>query len=865
MGNLLIHGLFEESCRKYADEPAVLLRKPSGWERLTYAQLREKSLRIAGFLASRGIGKGAKCCLFLENGPDWPAAYLGMCYAGVTCVPIDVQTGRQEIAGIAAHSEASLIFCSRETRSRIPGLPLEAVLVETASASPPARDLPEIAEDDIASLLYTSGTTGRPKGVLLSHRNFCSDALGILRSGLGGRNDNILSILPLYHSYPFTVTMLLPLIAGGRITYSALGLKPEDIAEVVRTAGVTIFVGVPELYALMHRQVRARIKVPPFLLRPAFLLARPRLRRMFGPSLRIFASGGARLDPVVGRELSEMFGVKMLEGYGLTETAPVDTFNPPEKVKFGSVGVPIPGVEVRIAGGSEVAIKGPNVMAGYYRDPEATKEAVRDGWFYSGDLGRMDADGYLYIIGRKKEMIVLSSGKKVFPEELEERYARGRYIKEIFIYPKEEEQNGVPTQTIHAVVVPDLAYFRKKNESNIREKIRWELQDAAVSLPPHQRIMGFTISHRELPMTALHKIRRQEAMEKFVAGPGQPLPQETEKPLSPEDKRLLESPEAQKIMGGLTRLTNKKAALYSNLELDLGLDSLARVQLELELEKAFSRRIPERTFAGAYTVKDVIERMVRLDRAQGTQPIRPAAEKAGWKELLSGAPSPEMLAAVRTEPTLTDKFLTGFFLLFFRGLYKLLWFLKSGSASRIPEGPCLICANHASYLDGLAVFCSLPFKTLLRTYFVGFEKIFELPVIRLAIKPGRLIPINPDTSSVDSLRMITYLLNKGKMICVFPEGQRSGDGIIHGFKSGVGIVAKETGVACLPVHIAGSYRAWPRQKRLPRLFVPITVDFGRPLSGSELLERAREKGGDVYQAVAQTLREAVIRTGEKSS
>ena len=315
--------------------------------------------------------------------------------------------------------------------------------------------------------------------------------------------NNFLSILPLYHTYAFMVTLLVPLLKGATITY-AKSFKPEDLTSIIRQTDVTILVGVPQLFSLIYKSILEKIKKIPFFLMPIFIpFLKQQLRKRFGNSLRFFVSGGARLDPAVAKGLSKL-GLKVIEGYGLTETSPVVSLNPPERLRFGSVGRPIPGVEVRIQnpdryGVGEIFIRGPNVMRGYFQQPDLTAQVIcPEGWFQSGDLGYLDKTGYLFITGRKKDVIVLGSGKNIYPEELEEYYSQSPYIKEICVFEKSEEQFGQKVNLLFAVVVPEFEYFRNQRQMNIRDKIRWELENLSSSLATYKRIMGFIISKEVL-------------------------------------------------------------------------------------------------------------------------------------------------------------------------------------------------------------------------------------------------------------------------------------------------------------------------------------------------------------------------------
>ena len=315
--------------------------------------------------------------------------------------------------------------------------------------------LPLAHPGDLASIIYTSGTTGIPKGVMLTHKNFCANCRGIARLNAIRADDNFLSILPLHHAFPFTGTLLLPLLARAKITYLDT-LKAAAVLGCIKEQKVTILMLTPQVLQHFYQGMGRRLQKIPWPLRPLLLSyldfsrrvsqllgvspARPLLRkfrRALGEQFRFFVSGGAKLPADLAEDLARL-GFTVLEGYGLTETAPVVTINPPEAPRPGSAGRPLEGVEVKIlhpdAGGvGEVLIRGDNVMAGYYQNEAATREVLHNGWFHSGDLGRLDRDGYLFIQGRIKEIIVLSSGKNVSAEEVGQHYLQAPSVKEIFV------------------------------------------------------------------------------------------------------------------------------------------------------------------------------------------------------------------------------------------------------------------------------------------------------------------------------------------------------------------------------------------------------------------------------------------------
>lgn len=634
--NLVIHRIFSNAVSKFPGKAALQLKKNTHWQKFTYKELEAFSLKIAAFLIKEGFRKNDFAALVLENRPEWAIIYLGIMYAGLTCVPLDPQLSREEIKNFVFDSGARVIFCSldiftQKINQDIKGRLDKIILLDAQYAEdkniinfsvlenirPDTAILPAVLPEDIASLVYTSGTTAQSKGVLLTHKNICSNFRSIEKINIVFPSDNFLSILPLYHSYAFMATLILPLLSGARVTYFPVTFKPQDISAIIKEGGVTILAGVPQLFSLLHKAISDKIKkIPFFLLFIILPFIKSALRRRMGKSLRLLVSGGARLEPELGRHLSGLLGVKLIEGYGLTETSPIATINPPQKIKFGSAGKSIPGVQIKISradksGVGEVLIKGANVMSGYFKHPEWTAQVIREGWFYSGDLGYIDKEGYLFLTGREKDVIVLSSGKNIYPQELEEYYGRSPYIKELCILSKSEERFSRKIESLYAVVVPDLDYFHQRNERDIQGKVRWELENLAKELPSYKHIMGFMISKEELPRTALKKIKRYQVKKKFLEGKSWEV-EAKETVLTQEDADILNRDIAKKITAYISSEVKKPVYLNSHLELDLGIDSLSRVELGLGLEALFSVKIPEDVLYSVSTVKEVIARISEI-------------------------------------------------------------------------------------------------------------------------------------------------------------------------------------------------------------------------------------------------------------
>ncbi|MCM8795394.1 MAG: AMP-binding protein [Candidatus Omnitrophica bacterium] len=886
MNDLIIPGRFEAIVGKFPDGVALQIKKDNCWIKFTYLYLRQQAVKVANFLLSIGLKRQDPVAIVLENRPEWPTIYLGIMYAGMICVPIDTQASFLEIKNFLLDSSTKILFTSQDLFNKKISPEIQEILSKivvldaTDSVDKKCfafkkiedspyedKNLPSLQAEDIALLIYTSGTTGIPKGVLLTHKNIVSNFLSIQKLNLVSNKDNFLCLLPLHHTYPFMVTLIVPLFSAAKITFCPSGFRPEQLAEIIKEAGITILVGVPQLFSLLYTAIFEKLKhTPRFIYLLLLPFIRFKVQRHFGRTLRLMVSGGARLSPKIALGLRRL-GFCIIEGYGLTETSPVVTLNPPKKIKLGSVGRPIPDVEIKIScpdgkGIGEVLVRGANVMAGYFKQPDLTAAVIKDNWFYSGDLGYLDKEGYLFLTGRTKEVIILSSGKTIFPEELEEYYQRSPYIKEICILGKEELAFGHEVESLYAVVVPDLDYFCKNHLTDIEGKIRWELENLSQPLPAYKHIRGFVLSKEELPRTALKKIKRYRVKERFLAHPQTKVAAE-EIILKDDDLKELNPEIAQKIICYLGKQLNKVIYLDSHLEIDLGIDSLMRVELGLGLERLFGLRVPDEMLYTVSTVREVILKISELMKDKDKIRMLMTEREKTWSQILKVPPEPNARKKIKLKPGVLDWLVTSIIKVIVVFIFRLCWRLKVKGRKNLPKrGPLLICPNHASYLDGFIVFCGLPLKLAINTYFLGYRAIFEHSLLRWAIRIARLIPIDPTTYLMETLQIVAYLLSWGKAVCVFPEGRRSIDDKIGEFKKGIGILIKELrelNFAVVPVYIRGSHYAWPRTRLLPR-FCRLEIIFGQPKERGFFLESGREKEiKDDYTAIAQGLREEVLK------
>jgi long-chain acyl-CoA synthetase len=487
-----------------------------------------------------GLKEGDKFAVFGENRPEWAIAYLAIVRAGLICVPLDRLLSEAEILHILRQSEARGVIASENFVDKIDEVKgdladLEHVVIMKAIASlKPKQEFPdaEVDLDKLAVLIFTSGTTGTSKAVMLSHNNIIQNLIAIDKTIKVTPEDSLVSIIPMHHTFEATGGFLYPLFQGSTIYYPP-SLKPKDIIGTMKEANVSCLIAVPLLFekflAGVHRKVSAA-SVPTkilfntisgigsvfkFLRKPLFA----RIRREMGlGNLRIACAGGAALTEKVARGL-ELFAIPLIQGYGLTETAPVVTVNPLERPRNKSVGLPIPGVEVQIheadeKGVGEIKVRGPNIMLGYYKNKQATDEVIRDGWFYTGDIGYFDEDGFLYISGRKKSVIVTQSGKNIYPEELEEKLVKSQWIKEVLVVPRIDQETK--KEQICALVFPDYELLEEYSissdttlsQEDIENIIHEDIKKTNESLPDYKKVTRFEIREEEFPKTTTLKIKR---------------------------------------------------------------------------------------------------------------------------------------------------------------------------------------------------------------------------------------------------------------------------------------------------------------------------------------------------------------------
>jgi long-chain acyl-CoA synthetase len=587
--------------------------------------------------------------------------------------------------------------------------------------------------------------------------------------------------------------------------------------------------------------------------------------------LRLAVSGGASFDPEVARDFHRL-GFTILQGYGLTETSAAATATRFDDNKIGSVGTPLNNVEVKIdapneEGVGEVLIRGSIVTRGYYRNPAANREAfTSDGWFRSGDLGHFDKRGHLYIVGRKSDVVKLPTGKRIYPDDVEAHYERTPLVSEICVLGVRDEASlFLGAEKLAAVVVPDFAYLRAKQIANAREAIRFELDNIGRELPEYQRVSDYIIRSEPLPRTTTRKVRRFELRKQIEAS--EALAREGRDVgrfiLSDEDHALMDS-NAGRAVGAAIREEVPDARVVHpgmNIELDLGLDSLARAESIISVEHSLGIKLKPEEATAALTVGE----MVKLARSKvsATKPDGGAGLESAplnWNELLSRAPmdTPDLQPILKPKPLSA---LVVYVLLRFICLAARLFLRLQVEGRETLAGigrPFLVCPNHQSYLDPIILCSTMPYSVLAQTFHVGASEFFRSRFMAWLARTLNIVPVDPDVNLLRAMRASAAGLRAGKVLNLYPEGQRSFDGLLGEFKEGAAILATELGVPIVPVALDGFHRVWPREAGLH--FAKVKIRFGKPICASGgaspvLLEGT--EGEAAYQAVTKALKERI--------
>ena len=856
------------------DRPALLAVSAQGDVELSYRQVADSSLRLAAGLEASGIHSGHRVILFGPNSIDWIIVRLALAALGAVTVALDDQLTDLEVEILLPDSDARVAFASRANAERLlsvakdqaltifsldgaddSGAPHWSALLIQQDAAP----LPPIAPDDPHMLVYTSGTTGHPKRFLLSHANNLHNVRCLLDQKVIDPDDRVLLPLPLHHVYPLTVGVFTILASGSTLVLPE-AVDGPSLVQAMQRGRITVMVGVPRLYAALLTGLEARAAARGPLakrifggLRAVSLFARKTLglrvgRILFGqihrqlsPDLWLLVSGGARFEADLIWQL-EALGWDVRSGWGLAETSSILSNNGGGRhKKIGTEGPPLPDIDLRVAdpdreGIGELQARGPSLFSGYLGNPEANAGAfTSDGWFKTGDLGRVDADGFVTIAGRDKEMIVLGGGKNVFPEELERVYGDSPTIREMAVL----EDKGA----LVAVVVAEIDRIVTSRNVNIEDVVRIALTESSQRLASHQRLAGFAISREPLPRNRLGKYRRfmlPDLYHRLKAGISDGPPP----PLSESDQALLSQPMAQIVWDWLgERFANRHLHPNDSLQLDLGVDSLEWVTITLELGQRFGLALTEDDADSVLTVRDLLSLAQNRAAGDGERAQRSAVKARGLtaEERQWLAPRSALHKAIGGTLYAINRFAI-------RAVFRL---KVDGDQSLPSSGPLIVTCNHLSDLDPLVIAAALGSGRLRRVrWSADAGRVFSGRFGHLLARSARAFPVDERNPSA-SLDFGAEALERGDFLVWFPESWRSPNGELQRFLPGIGELVRRSQAPVLPVRIFGTFEALPRTRRWPRV-TSLAIAFGRPLAAVDLITEGENASG-----IAASVRDAV--------
>lgn len=765
---------------------------------------KEVILSAKSFSERINIKKEDRVIIFMENRPELLFSFLGIWNKQGTCVCLDGGFSGEELTYYIKDCKPKYIFTSRVNyEAAAKGLELagmensvEILVVDDIPVDYTGDDLTIEIEDKyfVSLILYTSGTTGNPKGVMLMFDNILINMEGLDEYKMFRTTDRVLALLPMHHIFPLLGAGVVPLGKGATIVFLK-EVSSQAMVEALQKYKITFIIGVPKLWEMLHKKIMEKInggKITKFIFKLAEKINSKNFSRKifkkvhdgFGGNIRFFVSGGSKLDPQVSRDFLTL-GIDVCEGYGLTETSPMISFTPTDEVVPGSAGKILTGVTVKIADDGEILAKGRNVMKGYYGRPDATAEVIdKEDWFHTGDLGEIK-NGLLYVTGRKKEMIVLSNGKNINPIEIEQWImANTDLIKEMAIMDYEDK--------LTAVIYPDFYKLHEEGITNITETFKKGVIDKYnKQAASYKKVLDVKIVQEELPKTKIGKIRR--FMLKDVINKKEEKVQNIVEPSTEEYKN---------ISAFLKSIKNKPIIPNAHLELDLGLDSLDTVELLSHIEGTFGVKIDEQTFVEHCTVEKLAEYVEKHSKEMMND------TKMDWKEILSKDTEGELPKSNGIGKII--KFILKPAFLFFVKVK------KEGLENIEKNEPVIFAGNHQSFLDGFIVNQAVPNSVLDKTYYFADIKHFKKGYMKFMGENSNIIFVDINKNLVNSLQMLSKALRNGKNIVIFPEGTRTRDGKINNFKKFFAILSKELNIPIVPFVLDGAYEAYPPSSKYPK-------------------------------------------------
>ncbi len=818
----------------------------AGEKDITFTELIHNVTAVANHLP---IKQGEKCIIFSENREEWIYSVFAIWQKRSIVVPVDATSTVSDLAYILNDCTPECIIvsakCLDTAEKAIKEADAKTKVVSIEDFAKFCKEDADISAENyepdqqtIALIVYTSGTTGSPKGVMLTFSNLFANIRGVSEEvKIFNIERRTLILLPLHHILPLMGTVIAPILNGGGVAICP-SLSGPDIMQTLCRGQIAIFVGVPRLWQTLYSGIKKKIDEK-WITRALFNLCKKAnsrtlsriifksVHQKMGGHLDFCVSGGAALDTEIGEGLRTL-GLDVLEGYGMTETAPIIAFTRPDDIIPGCVGLPLPSVECKIVNG-ELCAKGPNVMVGYYNRPKETADVIdADGFIHTGDLARIDEKGRVYITGRSKEIIVLSNGKNVQPAEIEfqlEKY--DDLIKEVAVTEKND--------MLWAIIVPQNANI---TEDELKTKV---VQPYNKTVENYKKIMNIFIYNGELPRTKLDKLQRFKLKDILDGATNhEPLNQvpQSDEPESEEYRIIKEYIEAEK------KVTVKPT---DHIETDLAFDSLDRVSLQGFIEQTFGMTINADTMADFKDIRSLAEKV-----AKGQ--TRREVEKIDWHKILTceeetTMPTKREQAHYENEnlklpmASFTHTLYEGMFRTFFKTYNRM---TIKGTENIPANGPFILAPNHQSYLDAPIAMAGVPKNQINDIYFYATEEHVQGKFLRFMANRHNII-LMENRNLKNSILKLSKVLRQGKSIMIFPEGTRTFSGEMGDFKKTFAILAKELNVPIVPVRITGAYRML---KRGTRFIQPCHIQV-------EYLPEVRPNETLTYDEIAQIVKSRI--------
>ena len=793
-------------------------------DKYTYEQLLRYSQLYADNFSLEC--KPEKILICAQNSPEWCFAFYGAMRCKSIVVPLDAQSTKKEIEYVINDCRPDIVFISDDKKEMFTDINLQGARLITKDdvtlsddKNVPATDIPLGNLEDVMLINYTSGTTGNPKGVMLTYKNVMFNIDSVSKQvPIFQEDSNVMVLLPLHHILPLLGSLVAPLYMGGTL-HIAEAMNAESIIKTLNAGKVSIIIGVPRLYDMLVKGVMSKINAS-FVTRLLYKITKligsdavsrtvfSSVHKKFGGHLKYLVSGGAALS-VETATILKTLGLYVLEGYGMTETAPMISFTRPGRRKVGYAGELLPNIEAKIAENGEICVKGDNVMKGYYKREEETAQILKDGWLHTGDMGVLDKYG-LKITGRIKEIIVTSNGKNINPELLEKEFlSESKYVQEIGIF--------LSGDILHAAIRPEMTAVRQSSLDDMDALIKNEVERFNAEQPQYKRIKQYHIMSEELPKTRLGKVQR------FL------LPHLIDKPKTRTEQESLEGKsEVYKMLKTFVEDETKMIANENDhFEIDLSMDSLSKVSLLAYIENTFGINMNEEQMENLNTLAKLTDYIEKNEHTFNTTNIT-------WKDILATKVDVKL-----EKPGITQWCTYTFTKILFSICYR---FRFKGN-KKLPNSPCIIVANHRCAIDGFLITYNFSRKENKDIFFFAKEKHWRTKIAQFFARKNNIILMDINKNVRQSLQEMCAVLKKGKNIVIFPEGTRSRDNKMKKFKETFAILSKELNIPVVPVAITGSESACYGGSIIPKFWKKINVEVMEPVmpAKDQTAENFRDK------------------------